>query len=225
MSRSLHPLWAKLSPDERHIRIERLLATPRPAFGGAPWRRRESELSVARFQATPEDAARIQSEVRAMWDDRRAAEDRINERRRPFREADAAALDHCPMRDSTVRGLDAATTQGRRLCWLDGKPIPPRRQRWCSDECVRLWTNNHEWSAASFTVVRRDRACVRCGSTRRPEVNHRDPLVGRGYHQGCHHHLDGLERLCHACHVAETTRQARERRADAVLPDSRRSDA
>jgi hypothetical protein len=52
---------------------------------------------------------------------------------------------------------------------------------------------------------------VRCGSTSSPEVNHKDPLVGRGYHQGCHHHLDGLETLCHPCHVVETTRQRRER--------------
>jgi hypothetical protein len=45
------------------------------------------------------------------------------------------------------------------------------------------------------------------------EVNHKDPLVGHGYHNGCHHHLDKLETLCHDCHVTETNRQAAERRA------------
>ncbi len=39
------------------------------------------------------------------------------------------------------------------------------------------------------------------------EVNHRVPRRGRGYHAGCHHHLDGLETLCHRCHVAETNAQ------------------
>jgi len=48
------------------------------------------------------------------------------------------------------------------------------------------------------------------------EVNHREPLVGRGYHAGCVHHQDGLEVLCHECHVEETNRQAAERRAAAL---------
>jgi 5-methylcytosine-specific restriction endonuclease McrA len=39
------------------------------------------------------------------------------------------------------------------------------------------------------------------------EVNHRVPRRGGGYHAGCHHHLDGLETLCHRCHVAETNAQ------------------
>lgn len=45
------------------------------------------------------------------------------------------------------------------------------------------------------------------------EVNHMDPLVGRGYDAGCVHHIDRLETLCHDCHVVETNRQAAERRA------------
>lgn len=44
------------------------------------------------------------------------------------------------------------------------------------------------------------------------EVNHIDPRVGRGYGWGCHNHLSNLETLCHGCHVAETKRQAAERR-------------
>lgn len=148
-----------------------------------------------------------------MWQERNEADRRRDARQRPFREADRVSMNDCPMRASSVRGLDPQETAKRRLCWLDGKPLPERRQRWCSDACVKLWTDNHEWSAASFAVVKRDPACVQCGSANRPEVNHRDPRIGRGYHQGCHHHLDGLERLCHTCHVAETTRQARERRA------------
>ncbi len=39
------------------------------------------------------------------------------------------------------------------------------------------------------------------------EVNHLTPILGRHAEFGCHHHLDGLETLCHRCHVAETARQ------------------
>lgn len=39
------------------------------------------------------------------------------------------------------------------------------------------------------------------------EVNHMEPILGRHAEKGCHHHLDGLETLCHACHVTETARQ------------------
>ncbi len=50
------------------------------------------------------------------------------------------------------------------------------------------------------------------------EVNHVVPRRGGGYQAGCHHHVAGLETLCHPCHVAETNRQqaahrAQERRA------------
>lgn len=44
------------------------------------------------------------------------------------------------------------------------------------------------------------------------EVNHIIPRVGAGYHEGCHHHLEGLETLCHTCHVRVTTEQRRARR-------------
>ncbi|MEE3066611.1 MAG: HNH endonuclease [Actinomycetota bacterium] len=44
------------------------------------------------------------------------------------------------------------------------------------------------------------------------EVNHITPRNGGGYGWGCHNHLNNLETLCHGCHVAETNRQAAERR-------------
>lgn len=49
------------------------------------------------------------------------------------------------------------------------------------------------------------------------EVNHIKPRNGGGYGWGCAHHQSNLETLCHPCHVAETNRQASERR-DAAAP-------
>ena len=46
------------------------------------------------------------------------------------------------------------------------------------------------------------------------EVNHIVPRRGDGYHAGCHHHLHGLETLCHPCHVAETNAQQAAHRAE-----------
>ncbi len=47
------------------------------------------------------------------------------------------------------------------------------------------------------------------------EVNHIDPRNGAGYGNGCHNHQDGLETLCHSCHVVTTTQQGRDRRREA----------
>lgn len=41
----------------------------------------------------------------------------------------------------------------------------------------------------------------------RLEVNHKHPVLGRHSQSGCHHHLDGLETLCHACHLDTTAAQ------------------
>lgn len=49
------------------------------------------------------------------------------------------------------------------------------------------------------------------------EVNHRTPILGRHHEFGCHHHVDGLETLCHACHVRETAVQFRHRTAGAAI--------
>jgi hypothetical protein len=60
-------------------------------------------------------------------------------------------------------------------------------------------------------MARAEYRCQRCGAHAH-EVNHRAPLVGRGYHSGCVHHPDNLEALCHDCHTAETVRQLYERK-------------
>lgn len=41
----------------------------------------------------------------------------------------------------------------------------------------------------------------------RLEVNHIVPILGKHAQPGCHHHLDGVETLCHGCHVRTTAQQ------------------
>jgi 5-methylcytosine-specific restriction endonuclease McrA len=128
-------------------------------------------------------------------------------------------MDDCQFRAPEMRGLTKDQCVG---CYLCGAPLSGYRRRWCSERCEDTWWTNHSWQYASARALHRDRAtCQRCGHRAgqrvgekiiRVEVNHKVPLVGRGYHAGCVHHLDGLEVLCHECHVVETRTQIRERK-------------
>jgi hypothetical protein len=115
-------------------------------------------------------------------------------------------------------------------CAWCGAALPPRRKRWCKQECADDFWRNHWWSMARRAAKRRDkRRCVRCGHApdKRPagggeplrawraqrrknrlEVNHRTPCQGRHATLSCAHHLDNLETLCVPCH-AEHTRSLR----------------
>lgn len=204
-------------------RVEALLATRRVAPSNRRmWQARLAALSMAKRRGPEELHERIGAEMRAMWDEQDAARDRAYERTKSIRRAEEAAMLGCKYRHPLVRGLTDRQCKAKRMCFLCAGPLPPRRMWWCSDRCVNLWTQNHEWSAASHAARRRDGGkCVRCGSDGGDaalEVNHKRPRNGRGYHQGCHHHQVRLETLCHPCHVIETTRQGRERRAVAASP-------
>jgi hypothetical protein len=155
---------------------------------------------------------RVHAEIMAMFAHRARVRDAVYERTLEIRKADGVAMLWCPLRATSVIGVNTDRLPFRgRPCFLCGSPLPPRRTRWCSDPCWQLWFANHEWQAASFAAKRRDQQrCVRC-SADAEEVNHIDPRYGRGYHQGCHNHLDRLESLCHVHHVVETNRQRAER--------------
>lgn len=61
------------------------------------------------------------------------------------------------------------------------------------------WTEAYLWQE-------REREFQEALKALRLEVNHKQPV--RGYRaSGCHHHLDGLETLCHRCHAEETRLQ------------------
>lgn len=123
-----------------------------------------------------------------------------------------------------------------------GTDLPRRRdgslnlnRRWCGASCRVRWLGDHFWGYARDYALARSggfvwgekpdwgawhaaiaRArCDECGARRNGmalEVNHVDPRVGAGYDNGCWNHQTNLQVLCHPCHVAETTRQIRERR-------------
>jgi 5-methylcytosine-specific restriction endonuclease McrA len=129
--------------------------------------------------------------------------------------------DDCPLKP-VPRGIPGE-------CDRCGKKLVGRQTRWCSDrtwgggsKCARLFhevfERNHDWNDARKAALKRDRnRCVKCGSTDRLEVNHIVPREGRGYGRGCWHHLDGLETLCHDCHVETTRQQAQERRTRVTI--------
>lgn len=97
-------------------------------------------------------------------------------------------------------------------CWRCGRPLTSRRKKWCSSDCEDAYWVQHYWGLARTAAMRRDKyKCVKCGAHAQ-EVNHIEPLVGRGYHSGCVHHLSNLESLCQTCHKIETGLQRQVRR-------------
>ena len=104
-------------------------------------------------------------------------------------------------------------------CAWCGKPLVGRQRRWCCYEHGSEWARQHCWTNARDAAKKRAESnCTRCGAhdavgddgrwrSARLEVNHVSPVLGKHSQNGCHHHLDGLETLCHDCHVKETARQ------------------
>jgi len=155
----------------------------------------------------PERAQRIERAARRQHREAQGWEKRVARAR-----SDAAASLLCEMRAPIVRGLSREDCKAKRLCFLDGEPLPVRRLWWCSDRCAVAWTDQHQWTAARHAALKRDgHRCVRACGRAAHEVNHVLPRNGSGYHEGCHNHLAGLESLCGPCHRVETNRQRRER--------------
>lgn len=226
-NRRLHELHARQLPVEK---FWPLLDVPkRTSAARRSWESARGVLFLAiRLAREDLDTDRVAALERV-----RRASDYMDDRRnrvewRRTRAAYQAAEEeerNCEMRAASVRGLTQRQCQKRRVCYRCGGPLPTRAQWWCSMACVEEWTRNHEWSAASREAFRRaprveghnQAKCNRCDKPA-AEANHVQPLVGRGYHRACvHHQLQpdgalGLEPLCHSCHVAETTRQIRERK-------------
>ena len=201
-------------------RVWALLRTRRVAPSSNEWNARLRALMTAQRHC-PSMGLLVKAEIATMFEERGAWIDRQRERAERHVAEDLAASLNCAMRAENVRGLTKRQCGERRRCFLCGRwPISTRRHHWCSDACGDLWYRNHQWGGARLAALRRDQyKCVRDPEHRSmKEVNHIDPRNGRGYHEGCHHHLAGLETLCHPCHVAETTRQGRERAIPVLQP-------
>lgn len=104
-------------------------------------------------------------------------------------------------------------------CRVDGEPWPCRASR----EYDEAWRRYRDGGPIPRVLGHGHTERVDPVASVTLEVNHIDPRAGRGYHQGCHHHLSALEVLCHPDHVAETNRQMRERReaARAAVSEAR----
>lgn len=107
------------------------------------------------------------------------------------------------------------------LAWLHfleavcPRPPVPTWMEWCASRGLDPRSAPREEHSLLSAVIRRAlrrhhgarEAYQRALNARRLEVNHKVPILGRHAEYGCHHHPDGLETLCHPCHVAETARQ------------------
>jgi 5-methylcytosine-specific restriction endonuclease McrA len=117
----------------------------------------------------------------------------------------------CSLRSGVTASMTREQCRQARICWWCGAPLTGRQVYWCGSgvhrPCEDEWRQLHDWTGArAAALARAGYQCQRCGAPA-DEVNHREPLVGRGYHAGCVHHPDNLEPLCHDCHTAETIRQ------------------
>jgi 5-methylcytosine-specific restriction endonuclease McrA len=76
--------------------------------------------------------------------------------------------------------------------------LPPRRTRWCSEDCSRAFSRNHFWTnARAARLDYDDHRCVVCGDPEDLQVHHRRPVDRPGgYGAGCQHHQENLETLC-----------------------------
>jgi hypothetical protein len=120
--------------------------------------------------------------------------------------------ENCSLRPDAIRVMTREQCRQARICWWCGKALTGRQVYWCDGDCVREWRAAHDWTTArGLAMLRANGLCLRCGAPAE-EVNHRVPLVGRGYHSGCVHHPDNLEPLCHDCHTVETTKQLYDRK-------------
>lgn len=199
-------------------RIHVLLATKRPAPSRQQeWQARLWALARAERETAEPLKPKVQAEIAAM----RAERDAFLDERNAVTTAEARSMETCVLRPRN---------HGPRTCDGCGGALVGQRRRWCSDACSGRWWDNHAWTSARWEAIRRSSGltvdqlrdlnlslfgasfCDECGEPAlAPEVNHVEPRVGRGYGPGCHNHQTNLQVLCHGCHVAETTRQTRER--------------
>lgn len=107
--------------------------------------------------------------------------------------------------EGTTLRCELAVGDGTETCLACGAEIPPRRRRFCSDDCGRAHGDLHRYPIARQTALERDGfRCVRCDAPAE-HTHHELPLPDRSYYSrvGCFHHPDGLLSLCRKHHDEE----------------------
>ncbi len=97
-----------------------------------------------------------------------------------------------------VAGGAKKNAAGEKCCKVCMAPVPPRRSRYCSEEC--RMRNSPSWIAR--LVLSRDKhTCKLCGDTKvHMEADHIIPVSEGGGLCG----LEGYRTLCRKCHGKES---------------------
>ena len=108
-------------------------------------------------------------------------------------------MDAAELFEEGKRWIRAHCQEGR--CPKCGKPLPRRRQTWCSDECRDWWWNTFHWGMITKRIMARDNfTCKICGRAQ-----------GRGVRLAVHHIRpwsvshdnsdSNLITVCYECHA------------------------
>lgn len=104
---------------------------------------------------------------------------------------------------------------GPRQCRWCGKPLPKRRQRWCSNECgAEYFGTGNRVTEVVFNVNRKAHGgaltCEACGRQDGPFEDDHKVAIALG---GDPHDLSNRQVLCRTCHVKKTAQDIEKIRA------------
>lgn len=99
-----------------------------------------------------------------------------------------------------------------KRCVKCGTALTGRQQRWCSQDCVVWYVQNHQFNSARRAIQDSATNCAMCGESLGEdiEVDHIEAAGGAHGVKSCVHHLSNLRALHTACH-RERTRLQRKR--------------
>lgn len=119
-------------------------------------------------------------------------------------------------------GVDPDETYGQGMAWrqfvefVTARPSFPNLSQWAKEHGFTIDAQTRgqvrlAWLSARALALRpwieAADSLHRWARTLQLEVNHKAPVLGRHAEFSCLHHVDGLETLCHRCHVQETNAQ------------------
>lgn len=83
-----------------------------------------------------------------------------------------------------------------------GKPLPPYRRKYCSDECFSTWYFSlvKSWAATKSAVIKRDGSCQDCGRPYKGSENFEVHHIKQIRDGGDEFDPDNCILLCQKCH-------------------------